>query len=145
MTVRASWLHVGPGFNSRHLHHTSLPCGELRVVNHTYKDDFRERSVPREAPSNVRGEVGQFDVDWRAMHYVYILRLQNGQHYVGSTADLEERVVQHGRGEACRTTARIPMNDVAFFAAFQMREKAEAFERYLKSSSGFAFRNKRLI
>jgi len=27
MTVRVSASHVGPGFNSRHLHHTSRPWG----------------------------------------------------------------------------------------------------------------------
>jgi len=32
-----------------------------------------------------------------------------------------------------------------FYAAFLNNRKALAFEKYLKSSSGFAFRNKRLI
>jgi len=32
-----------------------------------------------------------------------------------------------------------------FYAAFKAKEKAYEFEKYLKSSSGFAFRNKRLI
>jgi len=91
------------------------------------------------------GEVEQADVELTAMHYVYILRLQNGQCYVGSTSNLDDRLARHERNEACRTTTRVPMKDVEFYAAFQTKEKAEAFERYLKSSSGFAFRNKRLL
>ena len=79
------------------------------------------------------------------MSHVYILRLQNGQHYIGYTADLKDRLARHEREEACRTTTNIPMSDVEFYAAFRTKEKAFAFEKYLKSSSGFAFRNKRLI
>ena len=79
------------------------------------------------------------------MHYVYILQLENGQHYVGSTANIDDRLARHEGGVACRTTERMPMKDMAFYAAFQSKEKAKAFERYLKSSSGFAFRNKRLL
>lgn len=89
--------------------------------------------------------VGHIDVDLSAMHYVYILQLENGQHYVGSTANIDDRLARHEGGVACRTTERIPLKDMVFYAAFHTREKAEAFERYLKSSSGFAFRNKRLL
>jgi len=79
------------------------------------------------------------------MHYVYILRLKNGQHYVGYTTNLHDRLARHTRRDACRTTSKIPMSDIEFYAAFRAKEKAYAFEKYLKSSSGFAFRNKRLI
>lgn len=79
------------------------------------------------------------------MHYVYILELQNGQHYIGYTTNLDDRMRRHASGEACATTERIPMQSISFYAAFQSEKKARDFEKYLKSSSGFAFRNKRLI
>jgi putative endonuclease len=79
-----------------------------------------------------------------AMHYVYILKLENGQHYIGCTQDLEKRIEKHEH-HAVPTTSRIRPEDCVFYAAFQNKEKAYAFEKYLKSSSGFAFRNKRLI
>ncbi len=37
------------------------------------------------------------------------------------------------------------MESIEFYAAFKTEQLARAFEVYLKSSSGFAFRNKRLI
>ena len=79
------------------------------------------------------------------MHYVYILKLETGQHYVGYTANLDDRLARHARGEACTTTERMPMESIHFYAAFESEKKARDFEKYLKSSSGFAFRNKRLI
>ena len=78
------------------------------------------------------------------MHYVYILQLENEQHYIGCTQDLKERLKQH-KHHAVPTTSRIRPDELVFFAAFKSKEKAYAFEKYLKSSSGFAFRNKRLI
>ena len=78
------------------------------------------------------------------MHYVYILLLENGQHYVGCTQNLEQRLVKH-KYRAVPTTSRIRPEELLFYSAFKSKEKAYAFEKYLKSSSGFAFRNKRLI
>jgi len=34
---------------------------------------------------------------------------------------------------------------LVFYAAFETKKKALDFEKYLKTNSGFAFRNKRLI
>ncbi|MBI2636561.1 GIY-YIG nuclease family protein [Candidatus Peregrinibacteria bacterium] len=79
------------------------------------------------------------------MHYVYILKLQSGQHYIGYTANLDNRLARHAKGNACTTTERIPIESMSFYAAFESAKKARDFEKYLKSSSGFAFRNKRLI
>ncbi|MSR87150.1 hypothetical protein EXS70_03190 [Candidatus Peribacteria bacterium] len=73
------------------------------------------------------------------MHYVYILRLENGQFYVGYTTNIDDRLARHKRGEACRTTERISVETVEFYAAFRREDRARTFEKYLKSSSGFAF------
>jgi len=78
------------------------------------------------------------------MYYVYILKLKNGQYYTGFTRNLKTRVKRHNQS-AVRTTARIKPDDLIFYAAFKEQKKASVFEKYLKSSSGFAFRNKRLI
>jgi putative endonuclease len=78
------------------------------------------------------------------MYYVYILYLENGQHYIGCTENLKDRLEKHMH-HAVPTTSRLRPDELLFYAAFKSKEKAYAFERYLKSSSGFAFRNKRLI
>ena len=78
------------------------------------------------------------------MFYVYILHLENGQLYHGFTRNLRKRIEKHLQG-AVPTTNRIRPDDLVFCAAFKNEKKALEFERYLKSSSGFAFRNKRLV
>jgi putative endonuclease len=78
------------------------------------------------------------------MYYVYILKLKNGQYYTGYTQDLDARLKKH-ESHSVPTTKRIQTDHLVFSAAFLSQEKALAFEKYLKSSSGFAFRNKRLL
>ena len=78
------------------------------------------------------------------MHYVYILRLKNGDFYTGYTTDLKRRLVEHNTGSTT-TTHRVHPEKLEFYAAFRSKDKAMQFEKYLKGYSGFAFRNKRLI
>ena len=78
------------------------------------------------------------------MHFVYILKLKNGDYYVGETSNLRNRIEGHLKGNT-KTTTRIKPAEVVFYAAFKTKIRALNFEKYLKSSSGFAFRNKRLI
>ena len=78
------------------------------------------------------------------MLYVYLLKLKDGTFYTGSTADLEKRVSAHKLGEVLSTKNKRPLG-LVFYCSFSSKEKALMFEKYLKSSSGFAFRNKHLI
>ncbi|MCH8748875.1 GIY-YIG nuclease family protein, partial [Patescibacteria group bacterium] len=48
------------------------------------------------------------------------------------------------RGGVRATKNRRPF-ELIYYSAFDSNEKARRFEKYLKSSSGKAFRNKRLI
>jgi len=88
-----------------------------------------------------QSEVGHYDLP---MYFVYILKLKNGQFYIGFTRDLKKRLVRH-KNHSSPTTSRIEPEELVFYSAFKTKEKALDFEKYLKSSSGFAFRNKRLI
>lgn len=88
-------------------------------------------------------EVGHL-INQISMHFVYILKLTNEQYYIGETGNLENRIKQHFQGNT-KTTIRVRPKELVFYAAFKTKARALAFERYLKSSSGFAFRNKRLI
>ncbi len=78
------------------------------------------------------------------MHYVYILLLKNKKYYVGYSSNLRQRIKQHQQGLVPSTKNLRPIK-LIFYAAFLDKNKALNFEKYLKSSSGFAFRNKRLI
>jgi predicted GIY-YIG superfamily endonuclease len=74
------------------------------------------------------------------MHYVYLLRSKSHpkEQYIGSTTDLKKRLLDHNRGDSPHTAKFAPWDLVAYFA-FQEKEKATAFERYLKTGSGRAF------
>lgn len=80
------------------------------------------------------------------MYYTYILQSlkQPGQFYYGSTANVYGRLEQHNQGKSCHTSKYLPW-ELKFYAAFETRELAEEFEKYLKNSSGRAFMKKRLI
>jgi putative endonuclease len=78
------------------------------------------------------------------MHYVYILRLANDTFYVGQTGDLKKRIEDHKNGNTYTTRKSKPM-ELDFYCAFKEKARALAFEKYLKSGSGKAFKKKRLI
>ena len=76
----------------------------------------------------------------KRMFYTYILRSlsQPEQRYIGSTADFKSRLAKHNAGEVPHTTKFKPWKIEAYFA-FETKEKAAAFEAYLKTGSGHAF------
>ncbi|MDP1743773.1 MAG: GIY-YIG nuclease family protein [Candidatus Amesbacteria bacterium] len=78
------------------------------------------------------------------MYYSYILKLSNNTCYSGFSEDLKQRILEHNSGKVTATKKYLPAT-LLFYAAFTSKKKALDFEKYLKSSSGFAFRNKRLI
>ncbi len=97
------------------------------------------RSVPRVAPQSF-SDVGRSG----AMYYVYILQLHDGSFYIGYSFDLKQRLVEHQKGYVISTKHNLPP-ELIWYSAFRLKNKAIAFEKYMKSSSGFAFRNKHLI
>ena len=79
------------------------------------------------------------------MYYVYMLRsiLHPDQTYIGYTENLKSRFSAHNSGQSPHTAKYKPW-ELVTYSAFRNREKALAFEKYLKSHSGKAFVNKRL-
>ena len=60
------------------------------------------------------------------------------QRYIGSTSDLKARLAKHNAGEVPHTSKFKPWK-IAVYFAFETKEKAAAFEAYLKTGSGHAF------
>ena len=78
------------------------------------------------------------------MYYVYILRCSNGDIYKGCTSNLKDRIQRHKNGLVKATKTFLPI-ELLTYIAFNNKYKAFEFEKYLKSGSGRAFINKRLI
>ena len=78
-------------------------------------------------------------------HYVYILiDEQTGtHHYTGCTDDLNARLKKHNAGEVPHTSKFKPWR-IQTAIAFDNKEKAYAFEAYLKSGSGREFAKRHL-
>lgn len=78
------------------------------------------------------------------MYYVYILKNSSGKYYTGVTTDLKRRLTEHNNKQSDFTAWSGPYT-LEWYSAFKEKSHAYAFEKYLKSSSGAAFRNKHLI
>jgi putative endonuclease len=92
-----------------------------------------------EAPSGAKW-------DWNpAMHYVYLIQSISHpeQKYTSSTSDLRKRLLAHNNGESLHTAKFVPWKLVGYLA-FDNKQRALDFEKYLKSGSGGAFAKKRL-
>jgi predicted GIY-YIG superfamily endonuclease len=92
--------------------------------------------LPGLAPRGKAGDNG-------GIKYVYILEsiAFPAETYIGLTDDLRARLAAHNAGQARHTSK---LKRLLTSIAFADEEKAVAFERYLKSSSGRAFAKKRL-
>jgi len=79
------------------------------------------------------------------MIYMYLLQsiYYPKETYIGLTADLRARLAAHNAGRSPHTAKFRPWRLVTY-VAFSNKEKAIAFEQYLKTASGRAFANKRL-
>ena len=75
---------------------------------------------------------------------VYILKCANGKYYTGYTANITNRLKAHNKGEVHFTKDKLPIQLVHLSYCIE-KQIAYDFERYLKSGSGIAFKNKRLI
>ncbi len=137
MTVQASGVHVGPGFNSRHLHQPSQKVarrslGEGGLLLHQY---LSSSGYGWQAHCSI------LNVMW---HYVYVLENVKGMQYVGLTEDVNMRLEKHNRGEVTSTGKYRPWM-LRHFSAFPTRGEAARFELYLKSGSGREFRYRHLV
>ena len=92
-------------------------------------------------PSKALATEGCTAKNWnKSMFYTYILRSIDypDQRYIGHTADLRERLIKHNKGDVPHTAKYKPWR-IKNAIAFENKEKAYAFEAYLKTHCGRAF------
>jgi predicted GIY-YIG superfamily endonuclease len=73
------------------------------------------------------------------MFYTYILKLSDNSLYVGHSSNLKQRLDYH-KSHRVNATKNSKSIELVFYAAFVDKTKAINFEKYMKSSSAFAFR-----
>jgi putative endonuclease len=114
---------LGRGFDSRRLHQTSL--------RHLW------RSEVCRAEAFMRRRM--------KFYYVYILQseIEEKRFYTGFTENLDSRLKAYDSGNVPHASKYKPLR-IKTAIAFTNRQKAVAFEKYLKNPSGRAFAKKRL-
>ena len=76
------------------------------------------------------------------MFYVYVLQSQiDGRLYKGLTQNINERLVQHNKGNTKSTKAFRPWK-LLYYESFNSREEAREREKYFKTGIGREFINK---
>jgi len=80
------------------------------------------------------------------MYHVYIIRsiTHPEKRYIGKTTNLKKRISDHNCGTTTHTKKHKPW-ELVTCVTFKNELKAIEFEKYLKSCSGRAFANKRLL
>lgn len=77
------------------------------------------------------------------MYYVYIIKSINqpNRYYTGRTSNVSRRLAEHNSGKSYHTSKYKPW-ELVCYTAFADENKANQFERYLKTGSGVAFSNR---
>lgn len=77
------------------------------------------------------------------MYYAYLLRSEKNpsKTYAGYTTDVNQRFETHNSGRSVHTQSDNPWK-LVMYLAFDSKEKAINFEKYIKIGSGHAFAKK---
>lgn len=79
------------------------------------------------------------------MHYVYVLEDQvNKALYIGFTANLKRRILEHVGGRGGQTTKRKKTWKLIYAEAYLHKEDALGREKFLKGGSGRKYLTKQL-
>ena len=80
------------------------------------------------------------------MFYVYLLENQNDKSwYIGFTADLEKRVLEHQNGSGARITRIKKDWELIYCEGYLNKDDAMGREKFLKSGSGRKYLKKQLL
>jgi putative endonuclease len=79
----------------------------------------------------------------KQLFFVYSLQSETFPelYYIGFTTDIDQRLSEHNSNKSIHTRKGSPWKLVSYIA-FNEKEKALAFEKYLKSSNGRLFSKK---
>jgi putative endonuclease len=77
------------------------------------------------------------------MFYTYVLRCADGNLYVGSTGDLQRRMVEHRASRVIATAYRLPVV-LEYYEACGSENGARRREKQLKTGFGRAYLKRRL-
>jgi putative endonuclease len=78
------------------------------------------------------------------MWYTYILKMADGEYYVGSTNNLKRRMEEYTKGLEVSTKWRLPVILEAYIAV-KSEVTARRLEKHLKTSSGKTTLRKRIL
>ncbi|MFA4872167.1 MAG: GIY-YIG nuclease family protein [Patescibacteria group bacterium] len=79
------------------------------------------------------------------MFYVYVLKLNNGQTYIGYTEDLKRRFIEHQTGQSKYTKTHRPLS-LIYYEAYLSKKDAAKREKVLKQfKNSYTHLKKRIL
>ena len=111
-------------------------------VAQPHLNNYPLKTPPKSVPNVARRAKWGYII--MLVYYTYILQLSDSTFYTGFSADLKQRITAHHNGLVSQTKNHRPI-ELIYYSSFLSKQKALDFEKYLKTYSGFAFRNKRLV
>jgi len=79
------------------------------------------------------------------MFCVYVLQsLKDKKLYIGYTADLKSRLIEHKKGDVATTKNRRPLV-LIYYEAYRSKKDAKIREKFLKTGQGREFIKKNII
>ncbi len=109
--------------------------GPSRMALSAFAEGEQSKLQPGASPRVEGGRKRQREENITISWHVYLLRLENGCIYVGSTHNLERRLQEHGSGSGCKTTATSTTIDLIYSECFPDQASALTRERQLKGWS----------
>ena len=115
-------IHVGQPFDARSMHRLLMACGRPypNQMNTLIAEARRMALSKGQRPAS------------KGTPVVYLLRLRSGIIYIGASEDLEQRLVDHASGQACRTTQLDPPVALLRVEEFSTFSSARTREAQLK-------------
>ncbi len=112
-------------------------CGKFKDAKYELclpcRKKIRATPVPRTLKQAAHPSVErntQLTDDLSDDFYVYILKLDGGEYYVGQTADLRTRIMEHRDGEVATTAGKNP--SLIWFDFARSRQEALQLEEHVK-------------
>ena len=123
-----------PGNHAKKNWHAIFPRGAAKAL----RDLLRG---PRDERSEFCGARDKIVV--MKFYYVYVLRNENGNYYIGFSSDLKTRIKDHQRGHT-RTTKN-HVYQLIYYEAYRNKADALGREKFLKGGSGRKYLKKQLL
>ena len=78
------------------------------------------------------------------MHYIYVIKNNEGKMYIGYSRNLKSRIKDHNSGKGSRMTKKSKLWKLIYLEGYLNQKDALGREKFLKGGSGLKYLKKQL-